>query len=97
MQCVIAKNQDLSKNKRPEDWLANKESEQLHYQVIFCSKCIRINNIINIFFLGVGKFMPEIDLKQSNSAYRVCELFIKKAKVRKFKVTGGLDIFTGIN
>lgn len=41
--------------------------------------------------------MPEIDLKQSNFAYCVCELFIKKAKVRKFKVTGGLDIFTGIN
>lgn len=56
-----------------------------------------MNNIINIFFLGVGKFMPEIDLKQSNFAYRVCELFIKKAKVRKFKVTGDLDIFTGIN
>ena len=39
-----------------------------------------MNNIINIFFLGVGNFMPEIDFKQSNFAYRVCELFMKKQK-----------------
>lgn len=39
-----------------------------------------MNNIIKIFFFGVGKFMPEIDLKQSNFAYRVSELFIKKQK-----------------
>ena len=52
----------------------------------------KINKIINKFLLtGDQKFMPELDLKQSEFKYRGCGPFTKhRERVLKFRKTGNL-------
>ena len=39
-----------------------------------------MNSIINKFSLVLGKFMPEMHLKQQGFRYNVCEQFTNKRK-----------------
>ena len=45
-----------------------------------------MNEIVNKFSLAVGKFMPEMHLKQPGFTYSACGPFTKKKeRIQKFK------------
>ena len=47
--------------------------------------CIKINEIVNKFFLVGDKFMPEMHLKQPGFTYSACGPFTKnKERMEKF-------------
>ena len=46
-----------------------------------------MNNIINKFLLAGDKFMPEMDLRQTQFTYSSCGPFTKE-RIQKFKKTG---------
>ena len=49
----------------------------------------RINEIVNIFLLGGGKFMPELHLKSPGFTCRAFSPFTgNKERIQKFKETG---------
>ena len=49
----------------------------------------RINEIVNIFLLGGGKFMPELHLKPPGFTCRAFSPFTEnKERIQKFKETG---------
>ena len=51
-----------------------------------------MNEIVNNFFLGREKFIPEIHLKQPGFTYSACGLFTKnKERIQKFFQTGNTD------
>ena len=51
-----------------------------------------MNEIVNNFFLGREKFMPEMHLKQPGFTYSACGLFTKnKERIQKFFQTGNTD------
>ena len=55
---------------------------------MFCSNCIKINNIINKFSLKGDNLIHEIHLRQSGFAYSACGPFTKKkTRIQKFKET----------
>ena len=48
-----------------------------------------MNEIVNMFLLAGGKFMPEMHLKQPGFTYSACVPFTKnKEGIKKFKETG---------
>ena len=50
---------------------------------------IKMNEIVNKFFLAGDKFMPEMHLKQTGFTYSACGPFTKnKERIQKFKETG---------
>ena len=50
---------------------------------------IKMNEIVNQFFLAREKFMPEMHLKQPWLPYSACGSFTKnKERIQKFKDTG---------
>ena len=50
---------------------------------------IKMNEIVNKFFLVGDKFMPEMHLKQPRFTYSTCGPFTKnKERIQKFKKTG---------
>ena len=54
--------------------------------------CIKINEIVNKFFLVGDKFMPEMHLKQPGFTYSACGPFTKnKERIEKFMQTGNTD------
>ena len=51
-----------------------------------------MNEIVNNFFLGREKFIPEMHLKQPGFTYSACGLFTKnKERIQKFFQTGNTD------
>ena len=50
--------------------------------MIFCSKCIKVNNIINKFLFAREDFNPEMILLQPGFTYSTCRLFTKKKQNR---------------
>ena len=55
---------------------------------MFCSNCIKINNIINKFSLAGDNFIHDMHLRQSGFAYSACGLLTKKkTRTQKFKKT----------
>ena len=53
---------------------------------MFCSKCMKMSNIINKFLLAGNKFMPEMLLRQSGFMYSDCGPITKNQnKNTKFK------------
>ena len=48
-----------------------------------------MNKIVNKFFLGGHKFVPEMHLRQPRFTYSTCGAFTKnKERIQKFKETG---------
>ena len=45
--------------------------------MIFCFKCIEMNEIVNKFLQAGYKFMPEMHLKQPGFSYSACGPFTK--------------------
>ena len=51
-----------------------------------------MNEIVNNFFLGREKFIPEMHLKQPGFTYSACGLFTKnKERIQKLFQTGNTD------
>ena len=51
-----------------------------------------MNEIVNMFLLVGGKFMPEMHLKQPGFTYSTCGPFTKnKERIEKFMQTGNID------
>ena len=60
-----------------------------HHSMIFCSKCIKIKNIIKKFLLAGDKFLSEMHFRQLGFTYTVYGLStINKARIQKFKAAG---------
>ena len=49
---------------------------------MFCFECIKMNEIVNKFFLIGNKFMPEMHLKQPGFTYSACSPFTKNKENR---------------
>ena len=62
--------------------------------MIFCSKCLKINNIINKLLLAGDKFIPDMYLRQPGFTYGTCGSFTKYQNSEKRDTLG---ISTGIN
>ena len=60
--------------------------------MIFCSKCIKVNNIINKFLFAREDFNPEMILLQLGFTYSTCRLFTKKNKTGFQKLRKSEDI-----
>ena len=51
-----------------------------------------MNEIVNMFLLVGGKFMPEMHLKQPGFTYSTCGTSTKnKERIEKFMQTGNID------
>ena len=58
------------------------------YLVVFFLR-YKMKEIINIFLIAGDEFMPEMHLRQPESAYSACRIFTKhKEIIEKFKETG---------
>ena len=54
---------------------------------------MRMNEIVNTFFLAVDKFTPEMHLKQPRFTYSACGPFTKsKERIQKLKETGNTNL-----
>ena len=59
---------------------------------MFCFKCQKMNEIVNMFLLVGNKFMPELHLKQNGFTYSAGGPFTKnKERIEKFMQTGNTD------
>ena len=57
-----------------------------------CKQSTKINEIVNKFLLVGDKFTPEMHLKQPDSTYSACGIFIKnKKRIETFMQTGNTD------
>ena len=60
--------------------------------MIFCLKCIKMNDFVNKFLLACDKFMPEMHLKQPGFTHSACGPFSRnKKRIKKFMQTGNTD------
>ena len=82
VQCVIVRNQNLSKSKKLLEILCFNSIKQFNTRN-------KMNEIVNKFWLARYKFMPEMHLRQPRFTYSACGSFIKnKERRQKFKETG---------
>ena len=59
---------------------------------MFCLECIKMNEIVNKFFLAGDKFMPDMHLQQPGFTYSVSDPFTKnKERIKKSMQTGNTD------
>ena len=59
---------------------------------------IKMNEIVNKFFLAGDKFMPEMHLKQLGITYNACRPITQnKERIQKFKETGDTNYITKMN
>ena len=52
--------------------------------MMFCSKCIKMKNIIIKFLSTRNRFMPEMHLRQPGFMHSACGLFKGKKKNKKY-------------